>query len=185
MKLKHIAIGSALSVLMAAPAFAAQQAGMAQHSTSASRNSMKMQSSSQGSQKHPGVKAVQKKLRSQGYNIGHVDGLWGSRSEGALKKFQQANSLKTTGTLNHKTANALGISSSQFAAFETEVGKSSAGQSGSSMKGGSSAGNGTSMGGSSMGSGNSMNGSGSMGGGHGMSGSKPMSGSKSNTGSQY
>ncbi|MEJ2646560.1 MAG: hypothetical protein P8180_16925, partial [Gammaproteobacteria bacterium] len=82
---------------------------------------------------------------------------------------------KTTGTLNHKTANALGVSSSQFAAFEAEVGKSSARQQNSpGMKGGNSTGNGA-----------SMNGSGSMSGGHGMAGSKPMGGSNSTGSGKY
>lgn len=182
MKLKHIVVGSALSVLMTTPAFATQA-----DTAPASQNSMKTQSSAQKSPMHPGVKAVQKKLKSQGYNIGSVDGLWGSRSESALKKFQRANSLKTTGTLNHKTANALGVSSSQFAAFEAEVGKSSARQQTSpAMKGGNSTGNGASTNGSgSMGSGGSMNGSGSMSGGHGMAGSKPMGGSNSTGSGKY
>ena len=48
------------------------------------------------------------KSRKQGYNPGPVDGVWGKKTESALKKFQQDNGLSVTGKLDEKTQKKLG-----------------------------------------------------------------------------
>ena len=55
------------------------------------------------------VKSVQRALNDRGYNAGTVDGAWGAGTEQALRQFQQANGLPVTGTLDSRTAAALGV----------------------------------------------------------------------------
>lgn len=55
------------------------------------------------------VKAVQSALQEKGYNPGPIDGMMGPRTREALKKFQTAAGLETTGTLNQATAEKLGV----------------------------------------------------------------------------
>lgn len=57
----------------------------------------------------PAVENVQAKLRQAGAYNGNVDGIWGSDSEAALERFQQANQLQVTGQLNQATAATLGL----------------------------------------------------------------------------
>lgn len=40
------------------------------------------------------VKQIQKKLKDWGYYTGNVDGVYGSKTQTAVKKFQKANGLK-------------------------------------------------------------------------------------------
>ena len=53
--------------------------------------------------------AVQKKLKDQGYELGPIDGFWGKKTKIALKAFQNDRSLNTTGYLDVKTLENLGI----------------------------------------------------------------------------
>lgn len=55
------------------------------------------------------VKKAQKKLNKLGYNCGKADGIMGTKTRSAIKKFQKAKGLKVTGTLNQKTKKKLGI----------------------------------------------------------------------------
>jgi len=55
------------------------------------------------------VKEVQEALRDKGHNPGAIDGVMGSKTQKALRDFQQANNLKATGTLDAETAAALGV----------------------------------------------------------------------------
>lgn len=50
---------------------------------------------------------AQKNLKEAGYNPGPLDGMWGQKTEVALKKFQQARGLNTTGELDENTKLAL------------------------------------------------------------------------------
>lgn len=58
------------------------------------------------------VKQIQKKLKEWGYYDGSVDGIYGSKTFSAVKKFQQKNGLTSDGIAGEKTLAALGISSS-------------------------------------------------------------------------
>ena len=57
------------------------------------------------------VKQIQKKLKDWGYYDGNVDGVFGSKTENAVKKFQQKNGLKADGIVGDRTLSALGITS--------------------------------------------------------------------------
>lgn len=58
------------------------------------------------------VRKIQEKLKRWGYYSGSVDGIYGSGTESAVKKFQKANGLKADGIAGKSTLNAMGISSS-------------------------------------------------------------------------
>ena len=68
------------------------------------------------------VKTIQTKLKRWGYYSGSVDGIYGSQTVSAVKKFQQKNGLTVDGIAGKNTLNAMGIMSSS----------SSSGSSGSS-----------------------------------------------------
>lgn len=58
------------------------------------------------------VRKIQEKLKRWGYYSGSVDGIYGSGTESAVKKFQKANGLKADGIAGKATLNAMGIASS-------------------------------------------------------------------------
>ena len=108
-----------------------------------------------GSQSRTQITQVQQALKAKGYDPGTTDGVMGTSTQEALRKFQQANGLPVTGTVDGQTAKALGISSSGSAG-------SSSGTTGSSSEGRSSTGSGSSSSRDSS-SGSSSSGSGSSG----------------------
>ena len=55
------------------------------------------------------VKQIQKKLKNWGYYNGNVDGIYGSQTLSAVKKFQKKNGLVSDGIVGQKTLAALGI----------------------------------------------------------------------------
>ena len=55
------------------------------------------------------VKQIQTKLKAWGYYTGSVDGIYGSQTVAAVKKFQQKNGLTVDGIAGSKTRAALGI----------------------------------------------------------------------------
>ena len=57
------------------------------------------------------VKQIQQKLKSWGYYNGSVDGIYGSQTVAAVKKFQSKNGLTADGIAGPKTLAALGINS--------------------------------------------------------------------------
>ena len=65
------------------------------------------------------VKQIQSKLKSWGYYSGNVDGIYGSKTYQAVKKFQQKNNLKVDGIAGSETLKALGINSSDKTTFTT------------------------------------------------------------------
>ena len=58
------------------------------------------------------VKTIQDKLKRWGYYTGSVDGIYGSQTVSAVKKFQQKNGLNVDGIAGTKTLNAMGIMTS-------------------------------------------------------------------------
>ena len=58
------------------------------------------------------VKSIQEKLKRWGYYTGSVDGIYGTQTVSAVKKFQQKNGLTVDGIAGSKTLAAMGISSS-------------------------------------------------------------------------
>lgn len=58
------------------------------------------------------VRQIQEKLKRWGYYSGSIDGVYGSGTENAVKKFQKANGLKADGIAGKATLNAMGINSS-------------------------------------------------------------------------
>ncbi len=58
------------------------------------------------------VKTIQEKLKRWGYYNGNVDGIYGSQTVSAVKRFQQKNGLSVDGIAGTKTLNAMGINSS-------------------------------------------------------------------------
>ncbi len=57
------------------------------------------------------VRKVQQKLKSLGYFTSNVDGIYGSLTQSAVKRFQRDNGLTADGIAGPKTLSALGISS--------------------------------------------------------------------------
>ena len=58
------------------------------------------------------VKTIQEKLKRWGYYNGSIDGIYGTQTVTAVKKFQQKNGLTVDGIAGPKTLAAMGISSS-------------------------------------------------------------------------
>ena len=58
------------------------------------------------------VKEIQKKLKQWGYYDGEIDGIYGSKTFSAVKKFQTKNGLTADGIAGEKTLSALGINNS-------------------------------------------------------------------------
>lgn len=61
------------------------------------------------------VESVQAKLSQEGFPVS-VDGVWGPKSADALRQFQQANSLDSSGQINAETLAALEIDASASSA---------------------------------------------------------------------
>ena len=68
------------------------------------------------------VTEIQKRLKSWGYYTGAVDGIYGSRTESAVKYFQRTNGLAVDGQAGNKTLAAMGIyESSSSSASDGDV----------------------------------------------------------------
>ena len=61
------------------------------------------------------VKQIQTKLKNWGYYSGDIDGVYGSRTTSAVKKFQKSNGLTVDGIAGTATLKAMGISSKSSA----------------------------------------------------------------------
>ncbi|CAB1085522.1 hypothetical protein JY97_04115 [Alkalispirochaeta odontotermitis] len=55
------------------------------------------------------VHQIQRSLKDLGYNPGPLDGIWGQKTEQALKAFQRENGLPATGKIDHATNTKLGV----------------------------------------------------------------------------
>lgn len=65
------------------------------------------------------VRQIQQKLKNWGYYNGAVDGVYGSKTVAAVKKFQQKNGLTADGIAGQKTLQALGINTSSSSGSKT------------------------------------------------------------------
>jgi hypothetical protein len=59
------------------------------------------------------VKKIQEALRDKGTDPGAIDGMMGPKTREAIKSFQAANNIKTTGMIDAETAKQLGVDQSQ------------------------------------------------------------------------
>lgn len=55
------------------------------------------------------IRLVQQALAARGFSPGNIDGLWGSRTEAAVRAFQQAHGLVADGIVGPRTREALGL----------------------------------------------------------------------------
>ena len=65
------------------------------------------------------VRTIQEKLKRWGYYTGNVDGIYGSLTVAAVKKFQQRNGLTVDGIAGTNTLNAMGITSGSSSGSST------------------------------------------------------------------
>lgn len=65
------------------------------------------------------VRTIQDKLKRWGYYTGNVDGIYGSLTVAAVKRFQQKNGLKVDGIAGTQTLNAMGIMQSSNSGSST------------------------------------------------------------------
>ena len=56
-----------------------------------------------------GVKSAQEALKAKGYDAGASDGVLGPRTRAAIRNFQKAEGLRTTGRLDADTRSKLGV----------------------------------------------------------------------------
>jgi murein L,D-transpeptidase YcbB/YkuD len=55
------------------------------------------------------IRQVQMALNKNGFNVGPVDGIWGSHTRNALQDFQKTKGMTGNGSLNANTLAALGV----------------------------------------------------------------------------
>jgi len=65
------------------------------------------------------VRTIQDKLKRWGYYTGNVDGIYGSLTVSAVKRFQQKNGLKVDGIAGTQTLNSMGIMQSSNSGSST------------------------------------------------------------------
>ena len=65
------------------------------------------------------VRTIQDKLKRWGYYTGNVDGIYGSLTVSAVKRFQQKNGLTVDGIAGTKTLNAMGIMTNSSSSSST------------------------------------------------------------------
>lgn len=86
--------------------YASSSTGSASSSSSEGNGS----SASSSSVSKNTIKKVQKRLNELGYDCGTPDGIMGSKTKRALKKFQKDSGLTADGIIGQKTLEALGLS---------------------------------------------------------------------------
>ncbi len=67
------------------------------------------------------VRQIQEQLQNWGYYAGEIDGVYGSRTEEAVKKFQRNNGLTADGVAGSATLRALGISDSSATSQSVDI----------------------------------------------------------------
>ena len=93
---------------------------------------------SQGQWAKEDIKKVQEALKEKGQDPGPADGVLGAQTQKALRAFQSANGLKSTGRLDAETAKALGVEGGSSSSMGSSRSPSSGSSGSSSMEKGSS-----------------------------------------------
>ena len=103
--------------------------------SSAGRSSMDSMknSSASGNWSREDVKSVQEALKGKGNDPGPIDGVMGARTQQALRAFQRAQNIQTSGQLDSSTASALGVTLSSSSG--STIGGSSSGSGNRSSSG--------------------------------------------------
>jgi peptidoglycan hydrolase-like protein with peptidoglycan-binding domain len=84
--------------------------GMSTNGSQSARGSSSTSRMAQGGSA-ANIKEAQQALKDKGYDPGPVDGVMGSKTKEAIKSFQSASNLQSTGTLDAQTAEKLGVHS--------------------------------------------------------------------------
>ena len=84
--------------------------GIAAPKASASANASNATVNATAQASSPMVRSAQQALNDRGYDVGPVDGIYGPSTQDAVVRFQQAQGLSQTGTLDAQTLSALGMS---------------------------------------------------------------------------
>jgi peptidoglycan hydrolase-like protein with peptidoglycan-binding domain len=77
---------------------------------------------------------MQRSLASRNLYQGKVDGVWGPKTESALRNFQTQNGLEATGRLDTRSAVALGMEADKQTVSGTDAPQTAAPQSGTAVK---------------------------------------------------
>lgn len=106
--MKHLMLATVASLALALPAMAQTNGSMKPGSQS--QMSTQAQNEINPSQlDRQQIRHIQTALDQKGFNVRHVDGKWGPRTEAALKKFQQKQNLQGNGQLDQQTLAQLGV----------------------------------------------------------------------------
>jgi peptidoglycan hydrolase-like protein with peptidoglycan-binding domain len=130
MKYRHLIIASAVSIACGS-AFAQQSD--TQQSDPGMTQSQSQDAGGASSMSPSMIKQVQQKLKQQGHDVGAVDGMWGPKTQAALREFQQQQGMQASGELDQETLAALGVQ----AGSGSQAQGGGAGQSGGSQAQGS------------------------------------------------
>jgi peptidoglycan hydrolase-like protein with peptidoglycan-binding domain len=126
MQSKQLAIAVAAAFVFAAPAFAAGD-----YRGQSSQDTMsKSSESSAHAQSSTAVREAQQALKDKGFDAGPIDGIMGPKTSAAVKEFQQAQGLKSTGQLDAQTLSALDVQATGMGSGAMRSGRSSGGMSG-------------------------------------------------------
>jgi peptidoglycan hydrolase-like protein with peptidoglycan-binding domain len=106
MKYRHLIIASAVSIACGS-AFAQQSD--TQQSDPGMTQSQSQDAGGASSMSPSMIKQVQQKLKQQGHDVGAVDGMWGPKTQAALREFQQQQGMQASGELDQETLAALGV----------------------------------------------------------------------------
>jgi lipid-binding SYLF domain-containing protein/peptidoglycan hydrolase-like protein with peptidoglycan-binding domain len=125
---------SSFLILSTALAVSAQSTSPAQDQSTRAQDQTTHKQTRKGAASMDDIRNAQQALKDKGMYTGAVDGMLNAETQKALRDFQQKNNLKTTGTLNHETMAALGITSHHPSTSGTPTSKSET--SGTTTKGG-------------------------------------------------
>lgn len=67
------------------------------------------------------VRNIQSRLSQWGYNVGRIDGIYGAKTEAAVKKFQKNNGLTPDGIAGPLTLAKIGLPSSNNSSYSSNV----------------------------------------------------------------
>lgn len=88
-------------------------------------NGQQQQSIQPSSLNKQDLREIQRNLNRSGFKVGRADGIWGRKTEHALRGFQQSKNLPGNGQLNEQTLSALGVDINNQAQAQNGTGKKS------------------------------------------------------------